>query len=468
MRGKNILWLSLIAMLLSVMMVSINPTTAAPATTLSLDQDRLPDKGLGHPGDQYILSVNIDNVENLWAVQFTIKFAPYVSVLVASEIYEANFMSEDGAHATYFTYTTDAFEGTFTVVIMRWGPAPRIGVSGSGTLATFKLTVVEAGESPIDIIDSILLDPEGNYIPTTTSGSYYYGPTARLIRTNLPEGRKITAGQTFPIQAKVKNDGDVPLNVTVRFDILREDGRKIVIRAGQSYSGGGLGEPLPFEYLYVDEFNEYYYEFNGDPTNLFGEPDGSYIEGDFDAGWASLYSFEDITLAGREIANIWVEGYTRYPNGATEGVDIDLYGFSSVSSFAWWGSCYGTSDWGWHGTRWIDGESVLQQQPELADETELNNVELLVYNYLGDAPDVIQIDGMRLTVEFASIVPVNPPIYEVQPGEELELDPVIWISDLDHVGSYDLTATIEYTSEDFHWNSWGSVQKTSFFWIVEP
>lgn len=463
MRGKNILWLSLIAMLLSVMMVSIGPTTAASVATMSLDPDRLPDKGLGHPGDQYTLSVNIDNVENLWAVQFTIKFAPYVSVLVASEIYEADFMSEGGAHATYFTYTTDAFEGTFTVVIMRWGPPPRIGVSGSGTLATFKLTVVEAGECPIDIIESILLDPEGNYIPHTTSGSYYYGATARLIRANLPDGRKITAGQTFPIQAKVKNDGDVPLYVRVRFDISREDGRKIVIRPGQTYVGGGLGEPRPFEYLYLDEFNEWYYEWNNPATNALGEPDGDYIEGDANAQWASLYSFEDIALAGREIAEITVEGYTQYPNGATENADIDVY--DVTGGFAWWGSLYGTPSWDWHGVRWTS-DSVLTTCPYLADETALNDVQILLYNYYGDAPDVERVDSVRLKVEFAGIVPVNAPIYTVLPGEELELDPVTWISAPDHIGSYDLTATIEYTSNNFKWNSWGAVQKTAFFWIV--
>jgi hypothetical protein len=333
----------------------------------------------------------------------------------------------------------------------------------------FKISIQEAGESPIDLIDTILLDPEGNMIPHSHNNGFYAGPTASLIRVNLPDGRKVTAGDAFPISAKVRNDGDIPLWVTVRLDISRaEDARKIVIRPGQTYTGGGVGEPLPFEYLYVDEFNEWYYEFNGAATNLFGTPDGNYIEGDANAQWASLFSFEDIALGGREIANIWVETYSRFPNGFTEAVDIDLYGFSSVSAFAWWGSSWGTTDWGWVGTRWIDGESVLQQQPELADETELNNVELLVYNYHGDAPDVMQIDSIRLKVEFAAITPVVYDVFEILPGEELELDNVVWLSGLDHVGSYDLTASIEYTSENFHWNSWGSMQKTSFFTIVEP
>jgi hypothetical protein len=450
-------------MMLSVMMVGINPTTAAPATTLSIN----PDKISGHAGDMFDMSVDITDAVNLWAVQFTVKVAPYVSVLTASSIHEGDFMDAGGSHATYFAYTTDSFEGTFTVVIFRMGTPPRIGASGDGTLATFKLTVVESGESPIELIETILLDPDGNQLAHKTNDAFYQGPTASLIRVNMPDGRKVRAGTNFPIQAKVRNDGDTPLTVRVRLDINRiDDGRAIVIRTGQTYSGGGLGEPLPFEYIYVDEFNEWYYEFNNPATNLIGEPDGSYIEGDTNAQWASLFSFEDISLGGKEIADLWVETYSRFPNGFTEAVDIDMYGFSSVSAFAWWGSSWGSTDWGWYGTRWIGGESVLQQMPELADETELNNCELLVYNYHGDAPDVMQIDSIRLRVDFAAITPVTPPEFVVDPGCELELDPVIWLSGDDHIGTYELKATIEYTSEGFKWNSWGSTQKTMHFWIV--
>jgi hypothetical protein len=462
-RGKNILLLSLIAMMLSVTMVGINPTTAAPATMLSITPDKLD----GHAGDEFEMSVNIDNADNLWAVQFTVKVQPWVSVLTASNILEGDFMDEGGSHLTYFTYTTDSFEGTFTVVIFRMSAPPRIGVAGDGTLATFKLFVVESGESPIELIDTILLDPDGNHLPHKTSDAFYQGPTARLIRINMPDGRKVKVGTSFPIQAKVQGRGDIDLTVRVRFDITRlEDSRTIRIYSGQTYLGGGLGEPREFEYFYVNEFNEWYYEWTGDPTNLFGEPDGSYIEGRNNAEWASLYGFEDVTLGVREIADIYLEGYTQYPNGATDAVDIDCYGFSSVQTFAWWGSLYGSPTWGWGGVRWTS-DSVLTTQPELGDETEFNNVEMLVYNYHGDAPDVIRADSMRLRVEWAQITPVAIPDDEVGPYPcELEMDPVTWHSVEDHIGTYEVTATIEYQSEGFKWNSWGSAQKSMFFWIV--
>ncbi len=461
------MWLSLIAMIFGTMMVNIG-VSPVTNTKLSITPTRIPAPAtLGHVGDTYVMTVNIDNAHDVWAVGFTIKFAPYVSVLVISELYEGTFMSQNG-WPTFFTYSVNAFEGTAGITLLRlpFGPS-RIGAAGDGILMTFKMTVVEAGDSPIDIVDDILLDTTGSAIAHQSTGSYYYGATASLIRATVLPGRKVRVGETLYLESKVRNDGDVPLFVKVRHDISRiEDARAIRIYSGQSYFGGGLGEPRPFEYLYLDEFNEWYYEWNNPATNALGTPDGAYIEGDANAQWASLYSFEDITLGAKEIAEITIEGYSQYPNGASEGLDIDLYGFSSVTGFAWLGSNYGTPAWGWHGVRWTS-DSVLTVMPELASEAELNGMELLIYNYYGNAPDVMRVDSMRLKVEFANIIPVIEPVYVLNPGEELVLDPVTWLAESEHVGSYEMTSTIEYTDVQFKWNSWASKQTTAAFSIVE-
>ncbi len=72
-------------------------------------------------------------------------------------------------------------------------------------------------------------------------------------------------------------------------------------------------------------------------------------------------------------------------------------------------------------------------------------------------------------MEFASITPVVVPIYYVLPGEEMELGPITWPVTEDHIGSYELTATIEYSGIDLavyrHYNSMGSPQKTLTFTI---
>jgi hypothetical protein len=464
-------------MLLSVLVVNVGVSSAS--TKMYLDPTTVPAPGLlGHPGDEYEMSLNVEGVDDMWSWGAEIHLRPYASVLNPSNFVEGAFLGEGWpldwtGGGTYFAYNVDSLHGIVYLAASRLekkdpftgDPIPREGATGDGALVTFKLTVLEAGDSPIELVNTYLLDINGDPISHKATGSEYNGAMARLIRVQLPDGRHMTAGETFTMESKVKNEGDVPMTVRVRYDIVRaEDARTIVIRPGQTYLGGGLGEPRLYEYLYVDEFGEWYYEWNYPPENLFGEPDGAYIEGDANAQWASLYSFEDITLGTRAIADIYLEGYTRYPNGATEAVDIDVY--DVTGGFIWFGSLYGTPDWGWHGVRWTS-DSVLVSNPALADETTLNDIQILVYNYHGDAPDIIQLDSMRLRVEFASIVPVVSPTYVIDPYTEMELDPITWISDMDHVGTYELSATIEYTIDGYKWNSWGTAPRTSWF-VIEP
>jgi len=462
---QKMLWISLITMLLAAMPVCV-VATPVTRTKLYIDPSRVPGPGqTGSPGDEFNISVEIRHVEDLCACSVTVKIAPFASVLVASAFAEGDFTSEGGTWPTAFYASPNIFEGTVTFVIMRLGPPGSPGVSGSGTLVTFKLTVVEAGDSRIDIVDSILLNCDGEPISHQTRNSYYYGATATLVRVEVLPSRHVKAGETITFKAKVRNDSPIPLYVRVRFDISRaEDGRRIVLYTGQTYLGGGLSEPRPFEYLYVNEFSEWYYEWHNPPEYLFGEPDDLYIWSDTNGQWAAFYSFEDIALAGREIADITLEGYTQYPNGPDEGIDIDVYGFSSVHSFAWLGSLWGTASWGWHGVRWTS-DSVLDVMPELKNESELNGLQILLYNYHGDVFNVMRLDSSRLKVEFLTIVPEDPPSYLLGPHEEADLE-AYWVSKPDHIGSYQLTATVEYTATGDHWIQGN--QKTLFFWIVDP
>jgi hypothetical protein len=73
---------------------------------------------------------------------------------------------------------------------------------------------------------------------------------------------------------------------------------------------------------------------------------------------------------------------------------------------------------------------------------------------------------LKVTILDKSFWPLDAAEYLVEPGQELALDPVTWISNKDHAGLYKATATIEYTSDHMHWNSWGKrVQQTFYFWI---
>jgi hypothetical protein len=237
----------------------------APAikTELTITPDRYPEQPgtLGHVNDVFYMSVNIKDVTDLYAIGFTINYAPYGRTLTASPVEEGDFLSAGGTVYTGFTYKIDIFAGTIKVGITRLGSVP--GASGSGTVAILKFTVTEAGACPITITDTKLLDSNLDEMDYVTFSSYYYGCTADLIRCNMPDGRNIQVGTPAVFQIRARNDGDVPMTVRTRLEFEREeDGRRIRLYGGQTYYGGYLGAQPPQLELFADGWNIWYEEWN--------------------------------------------------------------------------------------------------------------------------------------------------------------------------------------------------------------
>jgi hypothetical protein len=490
-RGKNIIWLSLIAMMLSVSMVNVGKAPVGN-TKIYIDPGRIPEPGLlGHAGDQYVMSVKIDNVEDLWAVGFKIHFAPYVSVMVMSELYEGNFLSEGGYWPTFFTYSVTSFAGTADVSLLRL-PQPgmgRVGASGDGTLMTFKLTILEAGEYPIELTDTILLDSQGMSMSHNVFNSYYYGVTASLVRVQVLPGRKVKVGEIMTLTSKVRNNGDVPMYVKVRFDASRaEDGRVLRLYSGQRYLGGGVGEEPRHVYLYADGYTGSYSGWGwveeGTSPFLDAVGDGNYVwapdpsipwdetVNEMPAGFPIIgrFTFQDYTLGPNDIVdNVILQAYTKY-DAYDEGLDLDTYARPSgdVGPTTWVGSLWGSSTWGWQTVRWT-ATTWSGYFPVAKTQAGLNAAKVRYFMYWtgDDLPHGnAYIDAARLRVEFASVDPVDAPMFVVLPGQEIEISVVTWNAQADHVGTYQATATIEYTSELFKWNSWAAAQKTFKFEIV--
>jgi len=490
-RGKNILWLTIVAMLIGTM--AMLPTGSSQTTTvprLYVNPSVVPEGGLwGHVGDEYQLSVNIENVENLWSAGFKIQFAPYASVVKLSEFFEGGFLSEDGYYPVSTAYTLDLFHGTVYVAITRRPMGDRYGVYGNGTLLTFKIGVMEAGDSPLDLIESTLIDADGNQLVHTVTSGYYQGIHAEFERVAIVPGRRPTVGTTIQFKTKVYNPSDTPLRVKVRFDIVRvEDGRLIVIRTGQEYFGWGVGEDPPSrtQYLYANGYSGTYsgYGWNEQGTAPFVDAvgDGNYIWTDMaDPGPIGFpiigkFDFEDIALSSNEnVAKVEIEGYTYYAWGLDEGNDLDTYmrfpndmtGYPTV----WVGSLWGTDAWDWHTVRWT-ASSVTDYIPAALIEEGLNaaRVRYIMY-WTADsvAHGRVDVDALRLkvTVALKWANPLTAPEFIVPPFSYMELDPVVWTATTDHIGTYNGVATIEYTQFGTRWNSIGSRQKT-FSFVIRP
>ena len=501
MRGINIVWLSLIAVLLGSMAVNIGLSVAP--TILYLDPTVIPGPGQEAAiGDSHVVSVYVQDATDLWAAGFKIQYAPYVSVLTISEIYEGPFLATGWDpypnSPTDFSYTVDLFKGFAYIAIVRLPnpdpDVPRMGASGSGLLATFKLTVIEAGECPIEIQEDYLLDSNGFPIAHKATGATYHGASASLIRVEVVPGKTVAVGEYTVFMTKVRNDGDAPLYVKTRFDISRlEDGRKIVLRSGETYLDGGLGEdpPMWIEYLYVNGFTGSYGEgwgwtYEGTAPYLDAVGDGNYVwtdaalmeEGEYPGyyPYTGKYDFADYALDPEKvISSVEIEAYTLYAWGLDEGNDLDTYMRAPVTEAApsvWLGSLWGTGTAAWHTVRWTT-DRVSDLFPTTLTETGLNGarVRFLMYWTADDLEHGrVDIDAMRLKVTTIpaewGVTPADPEYVVIMPGEELELPVVSWTPKASHVGTYNVVATIEYTSEGLKWNSWGSKQKTFTFKVV--
>ena len=479
------MWLCLIAMMLSVpMMVNTGAVPSNPK--LSITPSRLPEQAgeLGHPFDVYECAVIVENVADLWAVGIKIQFAPFGTTLVIpkTEVREGTFLSQ-GGWPTYMAVKVDAFEGIVDVIITRIYQTDPMGASGDGTLFTFKVNVIEAGSSPLDLFDTVMVDSTLSPMVHNTFNSEFHGATADLIRVNMPDGRNVYVGQEATFQIKARNDGDVPLYVRGKLAVKRaEDGRRIDLYAGQTYFGGYLGAEPPFTYLYVDGYSEGFtgWTLYGDAPHLDAIGDGNYIEST--AAWdlSGFWTFEDITLPYlgiyNVVSNVDLYGYTQVedPSG-----DIDPYIFTTVGGesipWCWTDSMGGTTDWAWTGVRHYFG---VYDFPEYygfpLNEEAINNMEIAFENYPGIAGDAwMRVDACRAKVEFATIVPLLGEIEPlvIMPGEEAELDVITWIPVEDHIGTYDAEVTIEYSSEYgeswAHWRNKGDKVATFTFRVKE-
>jgi len=459
-RGKNIIWLPLIAMLFTVLLMNTGVGAAMP--WISVEPEEIsglavpqpgPDGIWGNeddiPGGRFSVDVYLDKATDLYTYGFALKIAEHAWTLVVTSVTEGPFLGQ-GGYETDFYYHYDAFAGYIYVTGTRLGPETP-GVSGSGVLATVGFAVAGPGESHLDLVDVELFNSDGESTKVTARSGYYHGPYVDADKDSLQclPGRAINVAEdeAAHFTSTVTNFGTMPLYVKTQVNIWSEDTLRTV-HAGQVF----IGERPPI-YLYVNEYNDIWVE--GDWINpgasVIGEPDGDYTESIVAGAITSVYGFEDLTLGPYDqIDRVVLEGYCQYPNGPTEAVDIDIY---DANTFAWWGSLYGASDWGWVTPRWIDA-SVSDVDPSILgpDPTNLNNLEALMYNYEGNAANPMRVDALRLRVEFAKFLPGYDVAWvgTLNPGETVETE-TTWLLSSDDLGTYRCAATVEYTSTYYSW-----------------
>jgi hypothetical protein len=245
-RGKNIIWLPLIAMLFSILVMT--PGFAKGGARLQV----APTEVYGEPGDRFSIDIEARNVKDLYTFGFAVQFVPHAWTLVVTTVTEGPFLGE-GGYDTDFYYTVDTFAGYVYVTGTRLGPTTP-GVSGTGIVATVGFAVEGVGESPLDLVDTELFDSTGALMGHTVKGSYYYGPRVDLLDdvVDVDPGRKVNVNYFNEVRftSAVHNPGTMPLYVMTQFSVWSED-TLVNVQNGQTYIGD-LARAT--EYLYVNSY----------------------------------------------------------------------------------------------------------------------------------------------------------------------------------------------------------------------
>ncbi len=421
MRGKIVLSLTLAL----VMLFGALPMSHAQTTTLSVD----PSVVTALPDDVFMIDIDVADVVDLYTYAFDLRFAPFGNVLAVRRVIEGPFLGSDG-ESTDFSYTVDILDGSIKVGSTRLGEVG--GVDGSGVLATIEFKVLEAGDCPFELTSTVLEDSSADsLIPHVVINGYFNGAHADLVEPAVLEGvlgasANAKVGDSITLSSSVTQVGAaLPLIVTVRYDLIRRDGRIL-----------SLWSPQPKTYvLYA---NGYDGSWSGAGWTEYGTAvldaigDGNMVEASDYCAIGGMWSFSDLAFGpGETITNIAFEAYSMAESSAIDG---DVYVFNSDTAWYWGGSIEATGDWGWYFTdAGIAGA--------FSDETSFNTMEVLLHYWTpdGSSGPTMTIDAMRLVVTTAVLTTIDP-------ADTIEMPIVIYTLTAEDAGIYrGLRATVYFT-----------------------
>jgi len=457
-RGKILLWLTLIALLVGF---SIPSFGFASSTVIFVDPPFI--TGL-LPGDAFAVDIYITGAVNVHAWEVKLGYAPYMNLLSVTDIIEGPFLM--GGGPTDFEKFNDPFFGY--AHFGATGLPPHGGVGGGGILASVVFMVLEAGECEFTLYETKLLNIDQAKLDHSTEDGYYLGLTADLVPPDWPTERPIGGGHAqrewkelfkqrwgtaYEMPAEVVNTGYAPLWCRASFTSVNEiTGETVVLYTGQNYLPT---ETYRTEVLYVNEYDPFFEEWAlfGSSPYLDAPDDGSYTEGYYDGTLSDWFGFEDVTLGPVDtITNVKLEGYCR---ADSSDVDIDVYTWGPVP-FAWLGSLYGANPttFTWVSPRWI-GTDVSDEVPLTLTEAGLNDLVVVLYYYApwedppgSEGPATVDCLKLIVTIRTGGVVPPEGDWWLVEPGETLALPPATWYLEKQNTGKWYTTIAMEYRYYD--------------------
>jgi PKD repeat protein len=199
---KSFILLTLVLSLFTAR-IPVNPVKASPETLIWIDPPVV--SGL-LAGDTFEIAIWINEAYNVYAWELEVSFTPHFEVIKATDALEGDFLMLGGP--TSFSFSIDNTHGTVKLGDTLLGDVP--GVDGDGILAFIAFEVVGGGESPLQLQNTILLDPQDTQLPHITQDSHFIGkaPYAKFTYSPNPavDGYSPAVNQTITFNATQSYD----------------------------------------------------------------------------------------------------------------------------------------------------------------------------------------------------------------------------------------------------------------------
>ena len=462
MRGK-ILSLALIVAMFGAFLVGIGH-----ASTVTVYCDPAVVSGV-YEGT-FDINVKITGGESVYAWEFRLDYPPYAQQISVIDVIAGDYLGPDQMLAK----NVNPFDGEVLVGSTMVGDVE--GAYGDGTLATVRFTIIEpAGEFPMDLLSARIFIRVGTEIvemaqeDITRTGSYFIGPTLVMdMNPGEPGTHKgsYVPGKTRRFKTTVTNTGIVPVWARARITTVKDTGEVLNLYSGQHLY---TTQPRATEYYYVNGFTADYTDWTQTGTSPYANAvgDGNLVTGNNYCELIGMFDFADISLnPGDIIYRVTLEGMTR---SANINVDFDVYD----QNFNWIDSLYGTGNWAWHTTRWVD-PVTSNINPSLLTPAGFNAFQVVIHYYSPDGSPMgpAELDALRLKVEYIGLNPlaVNGQLVPVG-AINMRLEDLIWDLWPFNVGTYTTTFVVEYrfgTPDPRFPQYWATTTPTTWTWTVYP
>ncbi len=183
-------------------------------------------------GQSFSIDVTISAVSNLYGWEYKLRWN--ASLLSAVSVVEGSFLETAGN--TFFVPKINNTAGSMIVDCTLLGDV--WGVSGSGILSTVSFNVITAGETLLDLQDTMLIDYFEQQIPHDSVDGYgYFTPQHDVAVTKVEASPTVLLpDQSVQINATAQNKGAFmeTINTTVYYDSQPVGTKEVTIDSGSS------------------------------------------------------------------------------------------------------------------------------------------------------------------------------------------------------------------------------------------